>query len=193
MKRIPSLAAVACVAAVSGMSAPAHAAPIQYAANGHWYEFIATPVNWTQAFAAANASTFLGLQGYLATITTAGENTFVASNVASGGLAWLGGSDAGAAVNAWTWRNGPEAGQAFSYTSWGGGEPNNCCGGEDYVHINFGGLGLWNDHGGPGNPGQVNGYIIEYSANGAVPEPMSLALVLSSAALAAAFSRRRRR
>jgi hypothetical protein len=186
------VAAIACVAATTLLSTAAHSAPIQYAANGHWYEFISTPVNWTQAFAAANASTFLGLQGYLATITTAGENAFVATNVANGGLAWLGGSDAGAAVNAWTWRNGPEAGQAFTYTNWDAGEPNNCCGGEDYVHINWGPGGTWNDHGGPGNPGQVNGYIIEYGAPNGVPEPMSLALVLTCGVLAVGFSRRRR-
>jgi hypothetical protein len=192
MKTTRQVAAIACVAATAWLSTAATAAPIQYAGNGHWYEFIATPVNWTQAFGAANASTHLGLQGYLATITSAGENAFVSANVANGGLAWLGGSDAGAAVNAWTWRNGPEAGQAFTYTNWAGGEPNNCCGGEDYVHINWGAGGTWNDHGGPGNPGQVNGYIVEYSAANGVPEPMSLALVLTCGALAAGFSRRRR-
>jgi hypothetical protein len=192
MTRIRQLASLSCLASALLLSAPVQAAPVQYAPNGHWYEFINTQVNWSQAFAAANASTYLGLQGYLATITGAGENAFVANAVANGGLAWLGGSDAGAAVNDWTWRNGPESGQAFTYTNWATGEPNNCCGGEDFVHINWGPGGTWNDHGGPGNPGQLNGYIVEYSGTISVPEPMSLALVLTSGALAASFSRRRR-
>ncbi len=32
---------------------------------------------------------------------------------------------------------------------------------------------LWNDHGGPGNAGQVNGYLVEYS----VPAPGAFVLV----------------
>jgi hypothetical protein len=100
---------------------------------------------------------------------------FVSSSLANGALAWLGGSDDGAPVNQWTWRNGPEAGQAFTYTNWGAGEPNNCCGGENYLHTNWAGLGVWNDHGGPGNAGQMNGYVVEYGS--AVPEPATFALL----------------
>lgn len=167
-----------------GMStlSTAMAAAVQWDGNGHWYEFVATPVTWQQAFEAANASSHLGLQGYLATVTSAGENTFVSSTVAAGSLAWLGGSDNGAAINEWTWRNGPEAGQPFTYTNWNGFEPNNCCGGEDYVHTNWSGTGFWNDHGGPGNPGQLNGYVIEYGA-APIPEPESYALLLAGLGL----------
>ena len=152
----------------------AAAAPVQYGVNGHWYEFISTAVTWQTAFNAANASTYLGMQGYLATVTSAGENTFVSVNAAGGNLAWLGGSDAGAPVNSWTWRDGPETGMAFTYTNWNAGEPNNCCGGEDYLQTNFGSVAGWNDHGAPSSPGQANGYVIEYSN---VPEPASLALL----------------
>jgi hypothetical protein len=169
------------IAAVVGLiaSAGASAAPIQWVGNGHWYEFVSVPSTAQEAFAAAAASIFNGMPGYLATVTSADENMFVSDNVAQGFLAWLGGSDANAPVNNWTWRVGPEAGQAFTFTSWNGGEPNNCCGGEDYVHTNWGGLGRWNDHGAPGNPGQRNGYVVEYSKRvpPPVPEPASLALL----------------
>ena len=155
-------------------SASATAAPIQFAGNGHWYEFVSTQVTAQQAFAAAAAASFMGMPGYLVTVTAGDENLFVASNVAGGALAWMGGSDAGAPVNQWTWRVGPEAGQLFSYTNWNGGEPNNL-GGEDYVHINWGSLGRWNDH----NANQRNGYVIEYSPQTPppVPEPGALALL----------------
>lgn len=171
MKRFIALLSLA----VGGI---ASAAPIQFAGNGHWYEYIAGPVTAPNAFTQAAGMTHLGMQGYLATITSDAENTFVAVTVAGGQLAWLGGSDAGFAVNDWHWIVGPEAGQAFTYTKWAGGEPNNCCGGENFVHTNWATGGFWNDHGGPGNPGQANGFVVEYSAApNAVPEPASLALL----------------
>ena len=154
----------------------AHAAPVYNAANGHYYEYFGEAVTAQKAFSLAASKSYLGMTGYLVTITSAAENAFVA-NTAKGALAWIGGSDNGAAVNQWTWRNGPEAGLAFTYTNWAPGEPNNCCGSENYVHINWAGLGLWNDHGGPGaNAGQSNGYVVEYSGS-TVPEPASLALI----------------
>lgn len=170
-------------------STGAFAAPIQWADNGHWYEYVSNQVTPQDAFALAQASVFNGMQGYLATITSGGENLFASSNVAQGALAWLGGSDDGNAVNNWTWRNGPEAGQAFTYSSWGSSEPNNCCGGENYVHTNWSGLGLWNDHGGPGNSYQVNGYIVEYSP---VPLPSAAPFMLSGVAALMGLARRRK-
>ncbi|MCO4098666.1 MAG: PEP-CTERM sorting domain-containing protein [Gemmatimonas sp.] len=175
------------VALLLAASPVAASAQTQWAGNGHYYQFVNTNVDWNGAFAAANASSYLGMQGYLATITSAGENAFIAA--LAGNVAWLGGSD-DVIEGTWTWRNGPEAGQAFTYTNWEFGEPNNTHGGEDYLQINWSVTGGWNDHGGPGHgSNQVNGYVIEYSS---VPEPSSYA-VIAVGLVGLGFAARRRR
>jgi hypothetical protein len=164
-------------------SASTFAAPVQWTVgsggNDHWYDYVSTSVSWATARTNALASNYLGLGGYLATVTSAAENGFIATNFRL--LAWLGGTD-DAVEGAWKWSDGPEAGAAFTYTNWEPGEPNNCCGGEDYLQLNWAFNGGWNDHGGPGNAGQTNGYIVEYSGNPA-PEPASLALFGAALAL----------
>ena len=180
----------AAVIATAGAFAPAIAAPIQWTVasggNDHWYELVQTATDWGAARAAALASSFGGQQGYLATITSAAENTFVASTVAAGLLVYVGGSDA-AVEGQWRWVDGPEAGQLFSYTNWNPGEPNDA-GGESSLHVNFSGPLGWNDI----NAGNAYAFVVEYNAAPtSVSAPATLALVLP-ALLAAAWASRRR-
>jgi hypothetical protein len=65
-------------------------------ANNRFYEFVPGEVTWTTAQMAAAQRQFLGLQGYLATITNAEENRFLVERVRQSG--WMG------AVAGLTWQ-----------------------------------------------------------------------------------------
>ena len=91
-----------------------------YSGNGHYYEVVNETVTWTAAKAAAEASTLYGLTGYLVTITSAAENTFVSSKISAN--AWMGASDDGnytsnthaTTEGTWEWVSGPENGKTFT-------------------------------------------------------------------------------
>ncbi len=132
--------------------------------TGHFYEFVAASLTWNEAKTAASAKTYYGLQGYLATVTSAEENTFIMNKISTSGQPWLGGSD-NATEGTWLWVTGPESGSSFSYSNWKStGEPNN--GGttgtdEDYLEIYSSDKtepGTWND----GSSTYTSGYVIEY-------------------------------
>lgn len=178
--------------ALAGLAGTANAIPVEWAVadggNGHFYDFVAGDFTWDEALAGAAALSANGWTGYLATVTSQEENGFL-TNTVSGQLGWLGGSDSGADLDNWTWRTGPEAGQAFVFENWNDGEPNNCCSGEDYLQLNWSVTGGWNDHGGPGNSGQRNGYFVEFSAP-PVPEPETYALLLAGLGVVGVAARR---
>jgi len=106
--------------------------------NGHWYQLVNEFHLWPDARAQAAA-----MGGYLATLTSAGENDWVAQNILPasppGTSAWIGGADF-ALSGEWRWVEGPEAGQLFwsrsmgtiTFSNWGSGEPNNCCAGPEF-------------------------------------------------------------
>lgn len=138
--------------------------------NGHYYIY-ADDFNksWDSAQTVAANSTFNGLTGYLATITSQAENDFVKDKVVAGANAnvFLGASDADN-EGVWIWETGPEVGTQFwsggaagsavngEYSSWANNEPG--VGTEDYAE--FYNTGLWNDVGGGANDWTT--YIIEY-------------------------------
>lgn len=91
----------------------------------------------TDVFTAYNNAIAAG--AHLATISSDGENTFVA-NAAGGGRAWIGLDDADI-EGKFQWDTGEE----LNYTNWAAGEPNDDGGVEDWTEINRFGFGLWND------------------------------------------------
>jgi hypothetical protein len=149
--------------------------------NGHFYQFVETGIDtsWTQAKADAQALTFGGMSGYLATVTSADEQAFVSSKL--NGEGWFGATDnpteTGSTESRWFWMTGPETGTEFwqgtysgmscnvapcapvngEYNNWSSGEPNNCCGAEDYAH--FLNSGAWNDY--PEIAG-IEKYLVEF-------------------------------
>ncbi|MFD0712080.1 cadherin-like beta sandwich domain-containing protein [Paenibacillus sp. GCM10027626] len=156
--------------------------------NGHFYEYIktSTKISWDNAKVAAENLNYFGRQGYLVTITSEEENTFVKEKTQ--GLGWIGAQDIerknGEPQNTgdWRWVTGPEGledngkGLKFyqgyqgagagpfnkRYNNWQSGEPNNYDGVEYVAHIFGPGTtaGLWNDFS-PTNA-SVFGYVVEY-------------------------------
>ena len=145
--------------------------------TGHYYRFISDlGITWSEARVAAEGTTYFGLRGYLATITTPEEAQL--SGEQAPGTGWIGGSDA-AVEGVWRWMTGPEAGTVFwnggmngsspNYSNWNTQEPNNL-GDEDYAHVtapNIGIEGSWNDLPNTGSLDPTSsyhpqGYIVEY-------------------------------
>ena len=153
--------------------------------NGHFYRPISGAVSYTSAKSAAASQTFKGQTGYLITITSQDEQTFVQNNVPGSNI-WFALSDAGL-EGRWRIDAGPENGTlvwtasanvnnsntgAYSsagttatgmYSNWCGGEPNNADGaiGEDHAVTKWGGGSCWNDLR-DGNFSGIGGYVVEF-------------------------------
>lgn len=140
-------------------------------ANGHYYQLVESNLTWTAAKAAAEAMTFGGAQGHLATITSQSENDFVKSLVNHSTLDWVwigglqpAGCSAPSAAAGWEWVTG----EAWSYTNWKGGEPNDDGGCEYHLMIHGASSaiqhGYWNDLRVSGFWGTtLNPYVVEFT------------------------------
>ena len=156
---------------------PTSSSILYYSGTGNYYEFISTNSSWTAAQSNANGKTIGSSTGYLATVTSSAEFTFIKNKAGLVNEILLGGSDSGT-EGVWQWMGGPENGQQFwqgkgtsatppgtavggFYTSWNGaGEPNDHGGNEDCLAVLTN--GLWNDY-----PCTRNAtYVIEYDGSG---------------------------
>ncbi len=165
------LANLAIGALILGISGPVSATPFQWTVagggNGHWYEFVSSIVTWDTANANAQASTYNGMPGHLATITSAEENDWVFSNVGLAGISiWLGATDQ-SHEGTWTWVTD----ETWNYTNWDNlyGEPNGGVG-ANYLAFNWNIASRWNDESGSAR------YIVEYQT-ASVPEPATMLLL----------------
>ena len=101
-----------------------------------------------------------GYTGNLASVLDNTTANFVA-NLTGSHIAWIGGyQNSSGAEEPWHWSDG----SVWDYENWRGpGEPNNCCGGEDYLEINFGEKEKWNDFAVAKQPWNYNiGYVCQY-------------------------------
>ena len=151
-------------------------------ANGHVYRVVeASGISWYDAKTAAEAMTYGGATGYLATITSQEEQDFIIERIDQPG--WIGGSDE-AVEGEWRWATGPEANTQFwqggtpanggeevgsQYVNWSEDEPNNANDDENCTQIWFAGdnPGGWNDLDCLGDANEY--YVVEFGAPGALP------------------------
>ncbi len=178
MKTHWMLFAVVSVCLSLGLSIKAD--PVYFAGTGHYYELVEgvyADLNWDIAKSNAEDRTYLGESGYLATVTSDEETSFLVTNFlesAVGGIYIIGGYQPDGSPEPdgnWQWVTG----EPWIYTNWDTGEPNDA-GDEDTLHL-YGQLyasgtlnGKWNDQ---HHTGGGNGYIVEYT-----PEPATLGLLL---------------
>ena len=164
--------------------ASAPGANAYYDANStHYYKYVSSIATWSDARTAAENTSLFGLQGYLAEITSAAENTFVGTETAAENI-WIGatedattaanytgGSYNGSAGQRWIWNGAVQTplpsgtgalaqGPSAAFSSWSAGEPNNDMKpGQDCAVTNWYGVaGNWNDL----NCLEQNGYLIEF-------------------------------
>ena len=187
--------------AVLVLTLVARAAPVEWkvadGGNGHYYDLVfPTPtLNWLQARDAAASTVFLGSGGHLATITSAGENTFLRDTFGpqlkvqkfatasdqDGDFAFIGLTDA-AAEGVYEWVTG----EPYSYNDFGPFEPNNT-GNQDYILVRV--LDDGRIGNGPTWQWDTNfllptfgvdrlGYMVEFDDPRSVPEPVTITLLV---------------
>jgi|GEM_PF-2589188 len=154
--------------------------------TGHYYEFVNDAVRPDDAETAADGSILYGLQGYLGTITSADENTFVANLIPGAQAPWLGASDE-ATEGEWLWTAGPEDGTQFwqgdaggtavagMYTNWEAGQPDSA---SEQHFLSMLSTGTWQDE----KHNVDHEYIVEYGGMAADAEGQLVASVTMNVA-----------
>src|SRR4051812_26139378 len=142
--------------------------------NGHYYKVVMEPsLLWEEAKAHAQESTFNGVHGYLATITSAEGDQFIENlrqQAAPGGYGslWVGGSQVGTGTlptDSWYWVNGegpiPTRAGGDGYSNWQATEPNDYWGPQSEGYLSVGHFNTfgWNDE---PNDRHIYGYVVEY-------------------------------
>ncbi|MCD8004033.1 MAG: C-type lectin domain-containing protein, partial [Clostridia bacterium] len=146
--------------------------------NGQYYIVCedSSIASWEDAVAVCE-----GLGGYLATITSDEENSFLYNYITGKGYtgAYFGLTDS-ETEGAWVWQNG----ESVSYTNWANDEPNNMYdNGEDYAMFYYKYTdGTWNDGDFDEETGGGKAFICEWGeyTNAAVSETESLFEILPS-------------
>jgi hypothetical protein len=99
--------------------------------HGKMFQVVHTDsnVDWNQARMAAEATSYGGQPGYLASVEDLSENAFISARLSQ--TAWLGGSDQ-TSEGDWTWMSGPKNNTSF----WSGGSGGSAVGGA-FSYWNF--------------------------------------------------------
>lgn len=160
--------------AVSNTINPINAnGPFLNPVNRHYYQIIrnGAPIAWTDAKLAAEASQLNGINGYLATVTSLQESTFLQEKFGVAFTAWIGASDRDQ-QGSWKWVTGPESGTNLGFSSWLPGQPdgNFANTSEDYAaYWDVLGTNGWNDFRNTGD-GHVSNYLVEYELNNSIQD-----------------------
>ncbi|MAE27831.1 MAG: hypothetical protein CMJ87_02440 [Planctomycetes bacterium] len=136
--------------------------PVVNPANGHYYQYISSGLDWAASNAEAQTLSYQGMPGHLVTIADAAENDFLVSTF--GQRCWIGAqqdyNDPGYSEpsGGWVWVTG----EPWTFDSWATGEPNDYGSGEDWAETWA--TGDWNDM--PVSTGNVTGYYVEFDGGG---------------------------
>lgn len=180
------LKSVLFAALLGGLASPA-SGQLFNPVNGHYYQrgFVVAPIAWHIAATLARGTSLYGMQGHLATITSAEEQA-VATAAAAGFTCWIGGYEDILMLDPiWRWQTN----ETSAFNAWAINEPNNVNGNEDFLCM--GGGGFWYDV--PANapllhfisehaPSSVKVKAVEFPATVNSPRQVTLKVTLKTAA-----------
>ncbi|MFT4537901.1 MAG: hypothetical protein ACI841_004029 [Planctomycetota bacterium] len=157
--------------------------PVLNPANGHYYLAVASQgILWNDAKLAAEAVSFGGNPGHLATVSDAAENAFISGNMTVAGSTgseelWLGGfqdltsGSYSEPSGAWSWVTG----EPWIFDNWAAGEPNDAPAPEDFlIYMPNSNPNEWNDA--REDHWNIRGYVIEFDGGASIGSNYCLAV-----------------